>query len=363
MNFKVFSEGEVKITIPEDSGVFYNPEMEITRDIDVATLSSLDLKDNFSYIDALAASGVRGLRVAKEVGIRDVTINDRSGRAFDCAFENARLEGIDAEVVRADCRRLLLERRYDIVDLDPFGSPSWILDAASFSVRRFLLVTATDTAPLCGSHRGGMQKYDALPLNTEYHSEVGLRILLGRVARDLMRHEKAVHPVLCYAKRHFIRLILEVESGAKKTDDVLGKMGYILHCFECGFRAAVHDLLGAEPICPRCGRHLRYTGVMYLGKTFGEDVVAKVISYLENSNFKRSSEEVKFLEYLSSEADIPFFYDHHVLCKRVGVTPAKIEKFLTRLRDLGFEATRVHVSGKGFKTDAPLDLIEDVLLE
>ncbi|MHC1573355.1 MAG: tRNA (guanine(10)-N(2))-dimethyltransferase [Candidatus Syntropharchaeales archaeon] len=362
MSWNVFSEGRIQLKIPADGKVFYNPEMEVTRDIDVATLNALGLRDELSYIDALAASGIRGLRVAKEVGLRDITLNDRSKKAFGCILENKRLNRVDAEVLNEDCRVSLLKRRYDIVDLDPFGSPSWILDAASFSVRRFLLVTATDTAPLCGSHRGGIQKYDAVGLNTEYHREVGLRILLGRVARDLMRHEKGLHPILCYAKRHFIRLIIEIEPGARKTDHVIAKMGYIIHCSGCGFREAVHDLLGAAPRrCLRCGERLKFTGPMYLGRTFSEDIAAKAIHYLEASGFRRRSEEMKLLERLSGEMDLPFFYDHHVLCKRLGVTPSKIGYLIKELRDLGFEATGVHFSGTGFKSDAPLDLIEEVL--
>ncbi len=361
MSWKEITEGRVVIRIPERGGVFYNPEMEITRDIDVATLNAIGVGEDTSYIDALAASGIRGIRVAKEVGIANVTINDRSRVAFDCILENTRLNGLDATVVRDDCRILLLRHHYGIVDLDPFGSPSWILDAASSSVNRILLVTATDTAPLCGSHRGGIQKYDALPLNTEYHREVGLRILLGRVARDLARHEKAMYPLLSYAKRHFIRLILEVEHGARKTDDVMRKMGYILHCFGCGFRSAVHDLLEADRSCPRCERRLRYTGVLYLGRTFREDLKEPLLSYLTSSGFRRRSEEIKLLERLFGEMDLPFFYDHHILCRRVGVTPSKIEDFINELRGLGFAATRTHLSGRGFKTDAPLDLIEDLL--
>jgi len=358
----MISEGRVQIKLPEDGGVFYNPEMEITRDIDVAALASLNIDPGVSYIDALAGTGARGLRVAKEVGLRDVTINDRSRRGFDCIDENVKLNGVDASIVQDDCRLLLLKKRYDIVDLDPFGTPSWILDAASFSVRRILLVTATDTAPLCGSHRGGIQKYDARPLNTEYHSEVGLRILLGRIARDLMRHEKAVHPILCYAKRHFVRLILGVEAGMRKTDAVIEKMGYIIHCSGCKFRSAEEDLLRSDSVCPVCGHRLRYIGPMYLGMTFNKAIVEKTITYLERSGFGRRFEEIKLLGYLASEIDLPYFYDHHLLCKQTGVTPSKIDDLLNTLTDLGFEASRVHFSGTGFKSDAPLETIKEVLV-
>ncbi len=93
---------------------------------------------------------------------------------------------------------LLHEQKFHIVDIDPFGTPSPFLDAASASVWNMLSVTATDTAPLCGAHmKAGIRKYAAVPLNTEYHSEMGgLRVLLGACARELAKHEKGMLPLL-----------------------------------------------------------------------------------------------------------------------------------------------------------------------
>jgi tRNA (guanine26-N2/guanine27-N2)-dimethyltransferase len=45
-----------------------------------------------------------------------------------------------------------LEDRFDVVDLDPYGSPAVFLDGAVQSVKDggLLLVTCTDMAVLCG---------------------------------------------------------------------------------------------------------------------------------------------------------------------------------------------------------------------
>ena len=50
----------------ETESAFYNPKMLLNRDIGVAMASCLGLSD---YLDALSASGIRGLRVAKEAGV------------------------------------------------------------------------------------------------------------------------------------------------------------------------------------------------------------------------------------------------------------------------------------------------------
>ncbi|NOQ48140.1 MAG: tRNA (guanine(10)-N(2))-dimethyltransferase, partial [Methanococcoides sp.] len=66
---------------PSGAPVFYNPHMELNRDISVAATSAcakrillkkdMELKD-ITYLDAMSASGIRGLRIANEVGITSI---------------------------------------------------------------------------------------------------------------------------------------------------------------------------------------------------------------------------------------------------------------------------------------------------
>ena len=118
-------------------------------------------------------------------------MNDWSPEALELIKENIKINGLEEKTLatRKSANVLLHEQKYHIVDLDPFGTPAPFLDAASASVRSMLSVTATDTAPLCGAHlKAGIRKYAAVPLNTEYHSEMGLRVLLGACARELAKH-------------------------------------------------------------------------------------------------------------------------------------------------------------------------------
>lgn len=217
-------EGTTRILVPKQptKSIFYNPKMELCRDIDIASIaafvSSLPPQQaSLTYIDALAGTGVRGVRVAKEVGLR-VVINDRSSSAYEVINQNIKRNAIEekAKAYNENANVLLLQNTYDLVDLDPFGSPVPFLDAACKSAKKLLLITATDTAPLCGAHSGGLRRYDAKPLNTEYHKEMATRILLGKVTRDLCKYDRAIQPLLSYSKAHFVRLIAQVEKGAKK---------------------------------------------------------------------------------------------------------------------------------------------------
>lgn len=48
-----------------------------------------------------------------------------------------------------------MEKGFDVVDLDPYGTPAMFLDSAMQSVKDggLMLVTATDMAVLCGNNK------------------------------------------------------------------------------------------------------------------------------------------------------------------------------------------------------------------
>ena len=59
------------------------------------------------------------------------------------------------------------------------------------------------------------------------------------------------------------------------------------------------------------------------------------------------------------ELDVPFYYDHHKICERLGITPGKIDRVVEYIRAQGWRASRTHFSGIGIKTDAPLWAVEE----
>ncbi|MDD1739770.1 MAG: tRNA (guanine(10)-N(2))-dimethyltransferase, partial [Methanothrix sp.] len=124
----------------ETEGAFYNPRMILNRDINVAMVRSLGISE---YLDALAASGIRGMRVAKEAQVEAVSLNDISQEARQLMERNLARNALNARVTCQNANVLLHERHFQAVDLDPFGSPSSYLSAASRSAREYLFITAT----------------------------------------------------------------------------------------------------------------------------------------------------------------------------------------------------------------------------
>jgi tRNA (guanine26-N2/guanine27-N2)-dimethyltransferase len=383
MSFKIIVEGTTKALVPvppkdatfppSAAPVFYNPEMELNRDINVAATAAFVERfisrkginrEEIRYLDAFSASGIRGLRIAGEVGIH-VTMNDWSPNAFELIKENIKINGLEEKsfAVRKNTNLLLHEQRFHIVDIDPFGTPSPFLDAASSSVQSMLSVTATDTAPLCGAHlNSGIRKYAAVPLNTEYHSEMGLRILLGACARELAKHEKGMNPLLSHVTRHYVRIYVEILPGAKQADKTLKAMGFNIHCPTCGFREPVYGLaIHIDRECPLCGALTQLAGPVWLGILREEEFCNEVISQLDEHTLNTKDKAKKLISFSRDELDIPMFYDQHVICKELGVSATGIEILLEALRAYGFKASRTHFNGTSFKTDAPIRAIKETI--
>jgi len=368
MELTEVAEGTTSVLVPVQDAkaqfppgsvpIFFNRKMELNRD---ATILLLSLEKPSDYLDAMGATGIRGLRVAGECGI-PVTICDREPEAIGLITQNKNHSGLPATILERDVNALLSEQSFDAVDLDPFGTPALFIDAAVRGCRRFLFVTATDTAPLCGAHlRAGIRRYGAVPMNTEYHSEVGLRILLGFVVRETVKYDRGIEPLFCYAHEHFIRLHLRLLRGARAADDTLKRTGFIHQCRKCPYREEQPGLQAHDRTCPCCGEPLQPVGPLWLGSIRKEDTVVRMLNAVAGRELGTKKDLIRLLETCRSELPTSSFYDYHHIAKSLGCSPPAIDTVLERLHALGYPATRTHFSGYGIKTEAPLALIRNAV--
>lgn len=370
---RIITEGttSVEVPIPDENssfppssaGVFYNPAMRMNRDIAVAVIACFaKAAPDYTYLDALSASGVRGLRIAKEVGL-SATMSDWDDISYELIKKNIELNKLpNAAAVKRNANVVMFDSSFDIIDLDPFGSPAPFLDAACRSVKHLLCITATDTAPLCGAHKkAGIRNYAAVPLKTEYYPEMGIRVLMGAVARSLARHDKAMMPLLSYASAHYFRTFTEVKKSIKEADDCLKNMGFISHCFSCGDRRWKNGLaVHMEEECHMCGQSTSLAGPLWLGDLHNRDFCQGVI---DEANRRGFGEAEKLITACRDELDIPSHYNYHKICKSLGITAMPTDGLIQALREKGFRASRTHFSGISFKTDARMDKIKQVVME
>lgn len=361
-------EGAVHIDVPglategTTGEVFYNPRQECNRDITIATLRAFGSQqdDASTYLDVNTASGIRGVRAASDGW--SVTCADLDPRAIDLARANLARNDLDGEVLHRDGNALMQERDFDVVDIDPFGSPIGFADAALSRPRGLVCITATDTAPLCGAHfRAGIRRYSTIPRNTEYHTEIGLRVLLSALCRTAARYDFAITPVLSHAEGHYVRTYLTLEQGATVADTAIDQLGILWHCPECLHRETAQELIPyRRETCPSCGSDQLVTaGPLWLGAVHDSAFVETVIDYLDET-MKTADRARTILQTISAELDRPTYFDQHKLCKRWNRTAPAMDDFLGLLNDAGFETSRAHYDGTAFKTDATVDAIRRI---
>jgi tRNA (guanine26-N2/guanine27-N2)-dimethyltransferase len=356
--FFVPLQDELAAFPPSTARVFYNRRMELNRDATVLFVSTVRPKD---YLDAMGATGARGLRVASECGI-PVTINDRDPVAAGWIRENAGLSEGAIEVTGENLHTLLSVRRFDAVDLDPYGSPAPYIDSAIRGTGRYLLVTATDTAPLCGAHqKAGIRRYFACALNNEYHAETGLRILLAFVAREAVKYDRGIMPVFCFTRQHYVRAHFRLSSGAGAADASVARIGYVLQCRCCPERTEHPGIVPESVACPECGGATIPIGPLWLGAIQDPDILSEMISRLPEHRLNTGPELLTLLNTLRDELPTSSFYDYHRLAKQARISPIPIAGVLSGLRETGYRASRVHYAGTGIKTDAPARVILDVM--
>ncbi|WP_099211558.1 tRNA (guanine(10)-N(2))-dimethyltransferase [Thermococcus henrietii] len=367
------SEGSARFLVPKaeriyDAPVFYNPVMALNRDISVLVARALEPK---RVLDALSATGIRGIRYALESPAEEVWLNDISDEAYSLMKRNVALnfEGELYEegdrsylwgeklivINKGDANRLMAEnfRYFDLVDLDPFGSPMEFLDTALRSVKRkgVLAVTATDTGVLCGAYaRACVKNYLARPIRGELCHEAGLRILIGTVVRYSAKYDLGVEVLLAYYRDHYFRAFLRFKSGAKKAEKSLAQLGYLWQD-EDGRSTYEKAFLPEKP---------KAFGPMWLGPLKDSEFMERLSKELET--FKPAHKKTRsFVELLASELDVPFHYDTHALARRNGLEVRKVSEVIERLEKLGYRASRTHFSPTAVKTDAPFEVVLDVL--
>lgn len=342
---------------PGTAPVFYNTRMEFNRDTTVLLLSCITPEN---YLDAMAATGVRGLRVAHETGTPAV-INDRDPAAVAVIEENAKAIGGDIRVTCDDANRLMCTERFDAIDLDPFGTPAPFLDAASRAAKRYLFVTATDTAPLCGAHlKAGMRRYFATPRNTEYHAEVGLRMMMGAMAKELVKYDRGMEPVLSFAKNHYFRSHVRVLGRVTAAETTMDQIGFVMQCPHCLYRAEQKgSLLPQSHTCPYCGAETEAVGPLWMGPLQDKGTIAALLEKLPAMQFGTAKQMDKLLRQLIAEPETCTFYDYHVISRNLRVSPPAMDEMIAGLNDLGHYTVRTHFAVTGIKTTAPLHVIEE----
>lgn len=379
MNIKIIHEGLVKIKTPEfdrissKAPVFYNPVMELNRDLSILAIKTYqeELGREISICDSFGGSGIRGVRYAKEIDtVKNVVISDINPIATQFTGENIELNGLsNVKVFKEDANILLRKCRgkFDVVDIDPFGTPSPFIESAGISLKAggMLCATATDTSALCGTYKEPcIRKYGAMPLKTEYCHELGIRILAGFISRTLSKFKKCIEVKFAHSSEHYMRIYAVVRKGAKITDESLKNIGYILHCHKCLNRMIVRGITPQIGMgCPVCGGKFKTAGPLWCGAILEEDFIKGMRDNLKNTKINQENKALKLINFAYEESNAPAtYYDLHEICRNLKISAPKLMDVLNSLKEKGYFASRTHFKPTGIKTSAPVDEIKKIFL-
>ncbi len=359
----MITEGKIKINLYGKKSVFYNPEAELVRDIDIAALQIFQkmFDGKLHVLDAMAASGVRGIRYAKEVsGLGKITLCDKNPVAAGVIRKNISLnKAAKCRVLKSDASVLMRNEIFSFIDIDPFGSPAQLLDSAARSIyhQGAISVSATDAGALGGIFpEAAFRKYGIKVYRTEFYPEVAVRTLVSYIMLTMSRYDRAFMPLISFVTKHYISIFGRVEH-AGKIENLLDSFGYLMYCKKCGNRETGKPM----PKC-NCSNDFDISGPIYLGSIENREFCDNVLEELYKRSFSKIKEERKLVMLLRDEAELPpFYYSMHDSPAFFGKKLPRYEDIIEVLKGSGFKAGRTHFSPLGIKTNATLEQILQIL--
>jgi tRNA (guanine26-N2/guanine27-N2)-dimethyltransferase len=365
--------------VPPKNPAFFNPNAKWNRDISILAYKiQASSKNNRTFADSICGVGARGLRTAVEVPkIDTIYLNDLNPIAIDLAKESAKLNQVQDKCIfdtNDVCKFLNFQerdfRKFDIVDLDPFGSPSPYVDCVlrSVSNRGLISITATDTAVLCGVYPNVCyRKYYGFPLRTEYSNEIGIRILVSFIALNASRFDLSIVPYFCHSNLHYLRVYLKVIFGNLLANSVSTKIGYLKHCQNCKHRK-VENLKEQNLVCEICGTKCNLAGPLWIDSLFDSEFVGAMLNELKNNEYYSSSANdynklLKVMQTCVKELAYPSYFETDTIASIAKKSSVSLERVVSTLSCNGFNVSKTIMNDKGFKTNASPKEIINLLYE
>ncbi|KAL8928995.1 MAG: hypothetical protein Q9208_001438 [Pyrenodesmia sp. 3 TL-2023] len=309
---------------------------------------------------------------------------------------------------------------YHVVDLDPYGTAAPFLDAAVQAATDggLLCVTCTDSGIFAsvGWLEKTFSQYGGLPWRGPQSHEAGLRIILNAIATSAARYGLATEPLLSlnidFYARVFVRLKkapVEVKCLANKTmivyncDHGCGAFStqYLAHTREKeaknGDKFHTHSLAqgpSATPECEHCGFKTHLAGPMWGGPLHNPHFISRILDLLpsldpkvyatipriegmltlalDETLFKESptpvspnppsTEPFPALDPALRDPH-PFFFNPSTLSRTLHCSRPSDAQWRGALLGLGYRTTRSHTETGSIRTDAPWDIIWEIMRE
>ncbi|KAI0106246.1 S-adenosyl-L-methionine-dependent methyltransferase [Nemania sp. FL0031] len=395
---------------------------------------------SFTILDALSATGLRALRYAQELPfVTSVTANDLTPSAVEAIRRNAQHNGIESKIVanlgdaRAHMYSMLADevtrdhertkygkntkhkgKRYNVIDLDPYGTAAPFLDAAVNAVRDdggLLCMTCTDSGVWAsnGYPEKAYALYGGVPVKGFYSHEVGLRLILHAVATSAARYGLAIEPLLSLSIDYYVRIFVKIRKSPSEVKFLAGKTMIAYNC-DHGCGAWETQLLArnkktmnksgkssfykhgaslgptAGTNCQHCDSKMHLCGPMYAGPLHSPDFIKKILDDLPNApdEIYGTKPRIEGMLYTALEESLPppedispankddefaalepypFYFHPTNLAGALHCVCPDEDSFRGALRHLGYEVTRSHCKAGSMRTNASWSVVWHIMRE
>ncbi|KAI1275253.1 S-adenosyl-L-methionine-dependent methyltransferase [Xylaria sp. FL0933] len=395
---------------------------------------------NFTILDALSATGLRALRYAQELPfVTSVTANDLTPSAVEAIRRNAEHNGVESKVTattgdaRAHMYSIVVDedsrdhnrekhpkkgkyrgKKYNVIDLDPYGTAAPFLDAAVNAVRDdggLLCVTCTDSGVWAsnGYPEKSFSLYGGIPIKGTFCHEVGLRLILHAIATSAARYGLAIEPLLSLSIDYYVRIFVKIKRSPAQVKFLAGKTMMLYNC-DHGCGAWETQLLSrnkktvnksghgtfykhtpalesaASSDCQHCGTKRHLAGPMYAGPLHSPDFIKKILDDLPNASDEIYGTKPRIEGMLQTALEeslpppddplpqnkedefaavepYPFYFHPTNLAGAMRCVCPDEDSFRGALRHLGYEVTRSHCKAGSMKTNAPWSVVWHIMRE
>ncbi|KAL2912376.1 RNA methyltransferase tRNA(m5U54)methyltransferase [Polyrhizophydium stewartii] len=346
-------------------------------------LSHADFVDQrFSVLEALSATGLRAVRYAKEIGnIGHVVANDLLDAAVQSIQRSAAHNGVDGIVRpnKGDACQVMYRaigdgQTFDVVDLDPYGSAAPFLDGAVQAV------TDGGSQPeSCWAKYGGIN----IP-GAQYTHELALRILLHAIQAAAARHRRTIEPLLSCSIDFYVRVFVRVRESAALVKQAASTTSLVFHCTGC--RSFVLQPLGKlhrksgggdggvrygpsigpamDRNCVHCGGQSHVGGPFFSDPIHSSEFVARMLDLVAAAGpakFGTHTRMAGMLAVQSEELPIPLYFTLPTLGAALHCQNPSMVKLTSAILHAGHKVSQSHAAQGSIKTDAPADVIWDIL--
>jgi tRNA (guanine26-N2/guanine27-N2)-dimethyltransferase len=431
-------DGSIKITpVPEVGG----QSSEVPSGPGDSTLQPTPkpAEPTFTILDALSATGLRAVRYAREIPFAtSIVANDllpAATKAIELNVKHNRLEDkikaitgnavshmyeVGGDRCRDDKGRPLPNKKYDVIDLDPYGTAAPFLDAAVQAVHEdggLLCVTCTD--PGVWASNGYPEKcfslYGGIPMKGVHSHEAGLRLILHAIATSAARYGLAMEPLLSLSIDYYARVFVRIYKSPADVKFLAGRTMMVYNCDTgCGawttqliarnklapnksgkghfWKHSFAMSLGASENCSHCGMKTHMAGPMFAGPIHSPDFIKSILDGLpsvskdtyqttdriegmltlalgetlppleEDENSPTLTKKTQ--RYDPATVDLyPFFFIPSILGKVFHCLTPHENALRGALKHQGYRVTRSHAKAGSIKTDAPWSVIWEVMRE